>query len=591
MARELGVEQYCNAWILHYDSKKNDSWKHFYQMVAKNHSQIGYFGVNDISQMNSSRWISPSNGLTLNLYLSQNWVKLNQIFNEEKIHHERMSNDIHEGKLVGQNIWLIQMSRALFENASVDFVPGATFKYHKKIFSFVYHQNGIIRIYYIYKDIMDSKPIWKRFSTWSPKFGIQTKTPDIWSMLPSLNGLHIRVVSAYSPPSVTYIEDNCSKTRCFQGMYADVWNALSNKMNFTYTVQRVYEWGSLEDGTWSGMVGMLVKNQVDIAVTDFIMTKDRSTAVDFLPSIEEQTTELYIRTPDDILLLDAYIEPMTHMAWIGVFLMMIIVPLVLAAMGYYEGDKSSRELKLGHFYKFVAQTLTMHETEATPTTYSNTIAFLCVFLGGVVIYYYWEAMLLSYLAVRKIQLPFKTLSDLAETSKYKLFVGQGTAHLDQFKHSNTPLFKRIWKDKIEPHANDLPLYVDLEKAILDDPHSAAYSEVGIQYGEAYLSCKIITTGAPVSNNKLAWAIPKESPLAETIGYNFKKIKEIGVIQRFSTAYLPPTQVCPNLSGRPLTMNQCISAFIILAIGFIACIILVCLEGFIPARWMRWNNNL
>ena len=78
MARELGVEQNCNAWILHYDAKKNDSWKHFYQMVAKNHSQIGYFGVNDISQMNSSRWISPSNGLTLNLYLSQNWVKLNQ---------------------------------------------------------------------------------------------------------------------------------------------------------------------------------------------------------------------------------------------------------------------------------------------------------------------------------------------------------------------------------------------------------------------------------------------------------------------------------------------------------------------------------
>ena len=200
-------------------------------------------------------------------------------------------------------------------------------------------------------------------------------------------------------------------------------------------------------------------------------------------------------------------------------------------------------------------------------------------------------MLLSYLAVRKIQLPFETLNEFADTSKYKLLVGKGTAHLDQFKHSHIPLFKKVWKDQIEPYENHLPLYVDLDKAILDDPQSAAYSEIGIQYGEAYLTCKIVDTGVPVSKNKLAWAISKGSPFNAAITYNFLMMKEIGVIQRFSKAYQPKTQVCPDLSGRPLTMNQCASTFIILAIGVFVCIVFLCLEGLVTAKWIGCNISL
>ena len=38
-------------------------------------------------------------------------------------------------------------------------------------------------------------------------------------------------------------------------MFPDVWHALSERMNFTFTVERAYEWGSVVNGTWSGMIG------------------------------------------------------------------------------------------------------------------------------------------------------------------------------------------------------------------------------------------------------------------------------------------------------------------------------------------------
>ena len=74
-----------------------------------------------------------------------------------------------------------------------------------------------------------------------------------------------RAASAYNPPAVTYIEDNCSTNDCFKGMFPDVWHALSIRMNFTYTIQRAYQWGSVVNGSWSGMIGQYL---------DFYFTKD-----------------------------------------------------------------------------------------------------------------------------------------------------------------------------------------------------------------------------------------------------------------------------------------------------------------------------
>ena len=40
---------------------------------------------------------------------------------------------------------------------------------------------------------------------------------------------------------------------------------------------------------------------------------------------------------------------------------------------------------------------------------------------------------------------------------YQLLIGKGTSQLDQFRHSTNPVYKKIWKDKLEPHIDELPL--------------------------------------------------------------------------------------------------------------------------------------
>ena len=79
-------------------------------------------------------------------------------------------------------------------------------------------------------------------------------------------------------------------------------------------------------------------------------------------------------------------------------------------------DENSEHYGLGGCYISIAKTLIMLGNTYLPTKNSSRIAFSTVFIGGIVLYYYWEAMLISYLAVRKIELPFRTLEELDKTN-------------------------------------------------------------------------------------------------------------------------------------------------------------------------------
>ena len=83
-------------------------------------------------------------------------------------------------------------------------------------------------------------------------------------------------------------------------------------------------------------------------------------------------------------------------------------------------DECGETFTLGDCYCFVFKTFIMLGSKVMPNSYSNRISFLTVITAGALIYWYWEAMVISYLAVRTTELPIVTLEDLVKNSNLKV---------------------------------------------------------------------------------------------------------------------------------------------------------------------------
>ena len=174
------------------------------------------------------------------------------------------------------------------------------------------------------------------------------------------------------------------------------------------------------------MIRQLVDDEIDIAPAEFTITQSRSSAVDFLVPIAESHQRLFVVNPADSFNWMAYIEPLLWEAWGGVVLSIVFLPPFIAYFMLYGKESNYSEFTLSKCYCFVAGTMAVWSWSHTPNTYHSRIGFYCVLLAGTLIYYHWEAMLISYLAVRTIVLPFNSLEELAYQTdfnvSYKFYV-------------------------------------------------------------------------------------------------------------------------------------------------------------------------
>jgi hypothetical protein len=112
---------------------------------------------------------------------------------------------------------------------------------------------------------------------------------------------------------------------------------------------------------------------------------------------------------------------------------------------------------------------------------------------GMIFFWHWEAMLITYLSTRVTVLPFNSIEQLVRTSKYRLYVWPGTSDEDDFKYAIDPVMQEAWTKKVEPYLEEYKANMGYKKMIeqgRNDPTLAMYVDF---YGFRYYF-SIICTG-------------------------------------------------------------------------------------------------
>ena len=104
-------------------------------------------------------------------------------------------------------------------------------------------------------------------------------------------------------------------------------------------------------------------------------------------------------------------------------------------------------------------------------------------VASLLLYWHWEAMLISYLATRKIVLPFDNMEGLVKTSNYKIAIVPGTNAENIFKYSTDEWWQKAWTERIEPYLQNyagIKKFQDLMKFPMEDSEIAVFDKFAFQ---------------------------------------------------------------------------------------------------------------
>ena len=96
----------------------------------------------------------------------------------------------------------------------------------------------------------------------------------------------------------------------------------------------------------------------------------------------------------------------------------------------------------------------MRSWNTLPSKLPAQIAFFSLLFFGTMIFWHWEAMLISNLATRIISLPFKDIPELVSNTKFRIILIPGTSFEDTFKTSTDQNWQVAWTDRVQPHLEE-----------------------------------------------------------------------------------------------------------------------------------------
>ncbi|XP_071530505.1 glutamate receptor ionotropic, delta-1-like [Panulirus ornatus] len=219
----------------------------------------------------------------------------------------------------------------------------------------------------VYANTVYSGGTIRRVGTWrgttssvvTPSSASLTFFPD---KLTNLQGAELKVSTFEWEPSVLYYRGEDNALKFPYGIDIEVINALSWVLNFTVVFQEPPAgefWGVMtENGSWTGMVGKLSRNEADIGVANLFLTYGRLGAVDYSAPYDAEVSCFMVRTEPPVSRWLSLALPFQGTTWLTLFVGLLISGVVFYVFascrsGRREGeDDSMRSLSYACFYTF-----------------------------------------------------------------------------------------------------------------------------------------------------------------------------------------------------------------------------------------------
>ncbi|XP_046444793.1 glutamate receptor ionotropic, delta-1-like isoform X1 [Daphnia pulex] len=147
-----------------------------------------------------------------------------------------------------------------------------------------------------------------------------------------LNGKILRVAAVEISPFVEFVRDENGIVVDGKGFSFEILAALMETYNFSITIEvpKDKAYGALlANGTWNGMIGMILNNESDVGIGSFSVTHVRNRVVDFTVAYYEESSGILIPAPTLGKQTSAFVKPFHFRVWIILIAILGILPCIM----------------------------------------------------------------------------------------------------------------------------------------------------------------------------------------------------------------------------------------------------------------------
>ncbi|KAJ9582993.1 hypothetical protein L9F63_022651 [Diploptera punctata] len=323
-----------------------------------------------------------------------------------------------------------------------------------------------------------------------------------------------------------------------------IWQSLELDLNFTSKYYEVpnNSFGTLmKNGSWSGLMGMLQRREVQASNTAIMMSSSRVLAADFMVPVLDIKTFLVMRQPSSLVPgWNAYLQPLSSSVWCTVLATVLVISSLLSLTRHMNQPIL---LVLG---VFCGQG---HDVTDKPT--SVRIVFLITYLTATVLLVCFSGSLIGHLTFQQPALPFTNFEEFLQDDTYDLGMIPRSAKLDYFKAR----LRRVCSDS----------YVHV---------IASHNLMGV----TNVNCTITAVPDAFFPGFIAFAVPKRSSFLKLLNYRLTKILECGVLKalqhRFNYKFVKETSIDSHNS---ISCKEVAVLFVLLAAGISLSLLIFFLE--------------
>ncbi|TRY78277.1 hypothetical protein TCAL_08764, partial [Tigriopus californicus] len=373
------------------------------------------------------------------------------------------------------------------------------------------------------------------------------------------------------------------------GMFKEILNALGTELNFTYKACRRFDeqWGTWINGTTTGMINSLQKNEADLIGTSVTLNPERYHVVDYLHPLGTETYAIYIGNPkSESADWRLYSVPFSFELWgfllSAAFALALTIHIMeflyvshdqvdLPQPGSFEGLKEvfqivpSAWMVFGSYFGRKPQ-----ETNSIKKYAGVKIMVFSILLTGNVVFMSYRASITSELSVWELRLPFRNLWELLQ-SNFKLMTTEGGIIQASFINAEeSNILFDVYEYNMKPLGPEAFVRNTKEglKAILDDKEMAYfYSMESINALNEY-HCKTIPAWITDYPGLLSYALPKKSPYTKFMYYKILNLLERGKLAIFKKRWKSNLPECTPNRVVSLGFQKIFTSFLLVVLGAI-----------------------